>query len=94
MAQWGNWQTQNTQNVPPRKGVSVRVRPELLNAPVMEWKTCIVQGDDFAGSIPAGGTNLKFNEMDVLFIGIVIGFGAGFIIGWLLQSYLKKKDLV
>ena len=23
----------------------------------MEWNTCIVQNDDFAGSTPAGGTN-------------------------------------
>ena len=60
----------------------------------MEWNTYQFQRLGFAGSTPAGGTNLKFIDMDILFLGIAIGFGTGFVVGWFLQAYLKKKGLV
>ena len=60
----------------------------------MEWNTCIVQNDDFAGSTPAGGTNLKFIDMDIFIVGLAIGFGVGFVIAWFLGIRMAKKNLV
>ena len=60
----------------------------------MEWDTYQFQRLGFAGSTPAGGTNLKFIVMDILFLGIAIGVIAGFLIGWFLGIRMAKKNLV